>query len=129
MQIAVLDEKANEAMMLKFGRIVDLDRLEGLSVNHIVEDLRSKLRKVEQRREQEVSLIEAQIDSEKRKLAAMTRENTHRLNRLHELRSEKERLEERLNARQKSMVSCFRPLAPIYIYNALIFSNFPCSLK
>ena len=41
MQIAVLDEKANEAMMLKFGRIVDLDRLEGLSVNHIVEDLRS----------------------------------------------------------------------------------------
>ena len=92
-------------MMLKFGRIVDLDRLEGLSVNHIVEGLRGKLRKVEQKRERDVSVIEAQINSEKRKLAAVTRENTERLNRLHELRSAEERLEERLDARQKSMVS------------------------
>ena len=90
--------------MLKFGRIVDLDRLEGLSVNHIVGDLRSKLRKVEQKREKDVSAIDALINQEKRKLAAMTRENTHRLNRLYELRSTKDRLEERLNARQKSMV-------------------------
>ena len=94
-------------MMLKFGRIVDLDRLEGLSVNHIVGDLRSKLRKVEQKREQEVASIEAKINAEKRRLTAVTRENTQRLNRLHELRDTKDKLEERLNARQKSMVSWF----------------------
>ena len=104
-QIAVLNEKADEAMMLKFGRIVDLDRLEGLSVNHIVGELRGKLRKVEQKREQEVALVETKINAEKRRLAAMTRENTQRLNRLHDLRSTKDRLEKRLNARQKSMVS------------------------
>ena len=101
----MLNEKANEAMMLKFGRIVDLDRLEGLSVNHIVEGLHGKLRKVEQRRERDVSVIETEINSEKRNLAAVTRENTERLNRLHELHNAKERLEERLNARQKTMVS------------------------
>ena len=91
--------------MLKFGRVVDLDRLEGLSVNHIVEGLRAKLRKVEQKRERDIAAIEAQINAEKRKLAAVTRENTEKLNRLHELHTAKERLEERLNARQKSMVS------------------------
>lgn len=103
-------------MMLKFGRVVDLDRLEGLSVNHIVGDLRSKLRKVEEKREQEVALIEAKINAEKRRLAAVTRENTQRLNHLHELRDTKERLEERLNARQKSMVSCFlKLLVPVAV--------------
>ena len=112
MQITELNEKANEAMMLKFGRIVDLDRLEGLSVNHIVGDLRGKLRKVEQKREQEVASIEVKINTEKRRLAAVTRENTQRLNRLHELRNAEDRLEKRLNDRQKSMVraSCnFHP--------------------
>lgn len=94
-------------MMLKFGRIVDLDRLEGLSVNHIVEELRSKLRTMEQRAGKDLAAISAQIETENHRLAAVTRENTKRLDRQHDLYTTKESLEDRLNMRQKSMVRLF----------------------
>ena len=100
----MLEDKANEAMMLKFGRVVDLDRLEGLSVNHIVEELSGKLRAVERKRGQEVMAIERKIDTERHKLAAVTREHTKLLRTIDQLHKNKEQLEERLNARQKSMV-------------------------
>lgn len=103
-QIAKLNAKANEAMMLKFGRVVDLDRLEGLSVNHIVEELRSKLRSLEEKAGNDLALLSRNIDAEKQRLAQITRENTRRLNRENELITAKQKLEDNLNARQKSMV-------------------------
>ena len=90
--------------MLKFGRVVDLDRLEGLSVNHIVEELRSKLRMLEQRASQDLATLTAKIDAENRRLAQVTRENTKRLDKQYELYTAKQSLEDRLNSRQKSMV-------------------------
>ena len=93
--------------MLKFGRIVDLDRLEGLSVNHIVEELRSKLRTMEQRASKDLAAISAQIEAENHRLAAVTRENTKRLDRQCDLYTTKESLEDRLNTRQKSMVRLY----------------------
>ena len=100
--------------MLKFGRVVDLDRLEGLSVNHIVEELRSKLRVLEEKAENELVILTRKIDSEKKRLAQMTRENTKRLDRQNELLISKQNLEDQLNSRQKSMVSYY-PFC-IYIY-------------
>jgi len=47
-------------MMLKFGRIVDLDRLEGLHINKTAEDLRMKIEAVERRRAQTVLDMEVQ---------------------------------------------------------------------
>ena len=93
-------------MMLKFGRIVDLDNLEGLGVNHIVEGLRSKLREIQRKGERDVAALESEIRAERKKLAAVTRENTEGLNRIYELRLEMQRQEKRMEARQKSMVSC-----------------------
>ncbi len=92
-------------MMLKFGRVVNLDRLEGLTVNHIVEELRSKLRILEEKAANDLALISRKIDSEKQRLAHVTRENTRRLNRENELITAKHKLEDHLNTRQKSMVS------------------------
>ena len=92
-------------MLLKFGRIVDLDRLEGLSVNHIVEELKAKLRAMEKKANKELASIEAEIAAERRKLAQVTRENTETLRQTHALFTEQTGLEERLNARQKSMVT------------------------
>ena len=46
--------------MLKFGRIVDLDRLEGLHINKTAEDLRMKIEAVERRRAQTVLDMEVQ---------------------------------------------------------------------
>ena len=41
--------KVNEMTVLKFGRLVDLEQLEGLTANHIVEELRTKLRALEKK--------------------------------------------------------------------------------
>ena len=38
------EERVQQAMRLKFGRVVDLDRLEGVATNRTVEELRAKLR-------------------------------------------------------------------------------------
>lgn len=49
-----LEEKSNQMMMLKFGRIVDLDMLETVGVNRNVIELRNKLRLNEQQCEREM---------------------------------------------------------------------------
>ena len=43
-RIGDLDEKCNEMMRLKFGRTVDLDKLETVGVNRNVEELKEKIR-------------------------------------------------------------------------------------
>ena len=53
-QVQELQAAADHAMMLKFGRIVDLDRLEGIHINKTAEDLRMKIEAVERRRTQAV---------------------------------------------------------------------------
>ena len=59
-QVQELQAAADHAMMLKFGRIVDLDRLEGLHINKTAEDLRMKIEAVERRRAQAVLDLEVQ---------------------------------------------------------------------
>ena len=41
--MAILNEKANETMRLKFGRIVNLDALEGLTTNKMIGELEESL--------------------------------------------------------------------------------------
>lgn len=103
-QVAELERRVNEMMLLKFGQVVDLDRLEGLGTNRIVEELRGKLSALEHRTSQELAELEAQMDTERHRLVAVTQENTQRLNQLHELLTTQTQLEQKLNARQKSMV-------------------------
>lgn len=91
--------------MLKFGQVVDLDRLEGLGTNRIVEELRGRLRALEHQSRQDMAELEAQVETERHRLVAVTRENTHRLDQLHELLTAQTQVEQRLNGRQKSIVS------------------------
>lgn len=49
LKVAVLNEKANEMMMLKFGRIVNLDALEGLTTNKMIGELEDSLQQEETR--------------------------------------------------------------------------------
>ena len=46
-KISELDELCNKMMMQKFGRIVDLEKLETVTVNRNIEELKEKLRKTE----------------------------------------------------------------------------------
>lgn len=97
--------KVNEMTVLKFGREVDLEQLEGLTANHIAEELRAKLRAFEQKAAAETASKEAQIQKERHRLASLTRENTQKLNSMAELLETQRSLEETLNHRQKTMAS------------------------
>ena len=43
-RIVEMDEQCNKMMMQKFGRIVDLEKLEQVTVNRQIEELKDKLR-------------------------------------------------------------------------------------
>ena len=45
-------------MRLKFGRVVDLDHLEGVVTNRVAEELRGKLQKQQMEHERELAAIE-----------------------------------------------------------------------
>lgn len=43
----MLEEKCREMMMLKFGRVVDLEQLENVTVNKLAEELQRKIKQEE----------------------------------------------------------------------------------
>ena len=47
LQISELEEKVKNMQMLKFGRLVDLERLENVTVNRTAEELKERLRQQE----------------------------------------------------------------------------------
>ena len=57
-RVSELDAKAKEIMLLKFGRIVDLDRLEGLSVNRIVQELQEQMQAMERKYSRGLAALE-----------------------------------------------------------------------
>lgn len=99
-----MNDSVNCAMMLKFGQIVDLEKLEVLSSNPIIEERRKELRRMEQGGTMELLTMQEKIEQKKRELVEMIKENTIRLNRMHDLITTRTQMEERLDARQKNMV-------------------------
>ncbi len=104
LQVSELEAKVKEMMILKFGRVVDLEKLEGHSTNRIAEELQAKLKQLEQTQRGELVTLEGQIDRERQKLLKVTRENTQRLDRKYSFINAQRSLEHRLNNRQKNMV-------------------------
>ena len=107
LQLSSLNERVNEAMLLKFGQVVDLEKLEVLSSNPMIEEKRQQLRELERQGSREVAAMQARIEQKRKELVRMVQENTRRQNRLYELVTTKRQMEERLDIRQKSMVSLF----------------------
>ncbi|EDO32311.1 predicted protein, partial [Nematostella vectensis] len=98
-----LEEKVRNMMMLKFGRLVDLEKLETVTVNRTVEELKEKLRQAESESARDVAKWDSKIDSYKQKSTQLTRENTQRLDTFTVLLQEKKELEHMLDSRQKSL--------------------------
>ena len=46
-KVATLEEKCREMMMLKFGRVVNLEQLENVTVNKLAEELQRKIKEQE----------------------------------------------------------------------------------
>lgn len=104
-QLSALNAHVNRAMQLKFGQIVDLEKLEVLQSNPAIEEKKDQLRAMDKQARREVNEIQEKIEEKKRELVSAVRANTQRLNRIYSLISVKNGIEERLDARQKTMVS------------------------
>ena len=105
--------------MLKFGRVVDLEQLENLTVNKLAEELQRKIRQHEQAANKELAqlkvtpllhhihyhLLQTRVEQVRDELMAVTRQNTRRLNMMTELLQTQKQLDNKLNQRQRKMVS------------------------
>ncbi|KAJ3110144.1 Cilia- and flagella-associated protein 44 [Phlyctochytrium bullatum] len=58
LKLAELDMRATDVQMLKFGKIIDLEKLERMGVNKNADELREKLQKEDNKRSKEVEHIE-----------------------------------------------------------------------
>merc|ERR1719285_239198 len=96
-EVAELSEKCNQTMMLKFGRIVDIDSLELVTTSRAVEEARESVRQNEMKLARESHKIELEIAALKEKLASKLHDNTHKLNQLSAMKSESDQIQQLLN--------------------------------
>ncbi|XP_040277654.1 cilia- and flagella-associated protein 44, partial [Bufo bufo] len=99
-KIQSLEEKCRQQMMMKFGRLVDLEALQTLSVNTSLEELKMKSAQRQEEMDREIAQWEIQVMETKRGLMEITREQTKKMERLNELLTEKKTIEAKLDARQ-----------------------------
>ncbi|XP_062982990.1 cilia- and flagella-associated protein 44 [Elgaria multicarinata webbii] len=107
-KIERLEEKCNQLMMMKFGRIVDLEALQTLSVNTNLEELRMKTMEKEQAHAMEIKTWEDRILAMRQQLMAVTKENTSKLKQMDGFCIEKMKLEAKLDALQNNLGAEFQ---------------------
>jgi hypothetical protein len=71
--------------ILKFGQEVDLDAIEGMSVNKTADELRAALKKLEARGERELAAWDQRLTEAAAELSRVTKANTEKLARVAEL--------------------------------------------
>ena len=92
-------------MMLKFGQIVDMDKLEVLQSNPVLDEKRVKLDLLEKESLRETRAMNRKVDLKRRELMTVTQENTERNTQKHKLLTRLRDLQGQLDSRQKAMVS------------------------
>ncbi|KAJ3375840.1 Cilia- and flagella-associated protein 44 [Allomyces arbusculus] len=102
-----LEGKCAEVQMLKFGRIVDLEKLERMGMNKAAEDLRQQLAAKEKQYTAKLEKWEKKIAALKKELTASIVTNTERLNTIYDLTQRKKRIESALDAEQESVTAEF----------------------
>uniref|UniRef100_A0A803J8E9 Cilia- and flagella-associated protein 44 n=1 Tax=Xenopus tropicalis TaxID=8364 RepID=A0A803J8E9_XENTR len=107
-KIKVLEERCSQQMLRKFGRIVDLEALQTLSVNTTLEELKIKSSERAQRMDGELAEWEEKVTEAKRNLMEVTREQTRKLQKMNELLTEKKVLESKLDALQTAVGEEFK---------------------
>lgn len=91
--------------MLKFGKIIDLEKLERMGVNKNADELREKLQKEDRKRMKELEEAEMEIANHKERLTEVITKNTERLEKLVSLTEQSKRLENALNESQSSVTA------------------------
>jgi len=96
----ILRGKFEEVQMLKFGQLVDLDKLEKMADNKQADVLKAKVRATENLQLRELTDLDNGIRGAQHEYAEATRENTIRLQRLADLTDQQHTLEMALNSTQ-----------------------------
>ncbi|KAJ3102122.1 Cilia- and flagella-associated protein 44 [Phlyctochytrium planicorne] len=105
LKLSELEMRATDVQMLKFGKIIDLEKLERMGVNKNADELREKLQKEDNKRSKEVEHFEGHLNKLKEDLTNITRENTNLLENIVQLTESRQGLEEALNSSQSSVTA------------------------
>jgi hypothetical protein len=103
--VAKLDELCNKMMKDKFGKLVDIEKLELIAVNQQIEELKQKLAENEFEHERVMQEWLSKINNEKDESIELIKANTLRLNEMYEIMGESKGLEKALDNKQKSLVN------------------------
>ncbi|XP_067402528.1 LOW QUALITY PROTEIN: cilia- and flagella-associated protein 44 [Emydura macquarii macquarii] len=107
-RIERLEENCNQLMLMKFGRVVDLEALQTLSVNTNLEELKMRVMEKEHVQAQELKKWEEIIFELRQRLMMLMKENTSKLQQLNSFCTEKQGLETKLDALQNNLGAEFQ---------------------
>ncbi|XP_045641123.1 cilia- and flagella-associated protein 44 isoform X3 [Ursus americanus] len=106
--ISKMEETVHQLMVSKFGRVIDLEALQTLSVNTTLEELKIKKLRKELTNAKEMKMWEEKIAQVRWKLMMKTKEHTKKLHQMNDLCIEKKKLDSRLNTLQNQQGNAFQ---------------------
>jgi septal ring factor EnvC (AmiA/AmiB activator) len=99
-----LSAKARDVQMLKFGKLVDLEKLEKLGSNKIADELRERIRLEDNQRQKDLQEMEEKLKQERLELMNATKFHTECMEKMLELKKKRKSLENSLNSIELSAV-------------------------
>uniref|UniRef100_A0A8C2N9Z0 Uncharacterized protein n=3 Tax=Caprinae TaxID=9963 RepID=A0A8C2N9Z0_CAPHI len=106
--IQKMEETVSQLMISKFGRVINLEALQTLSVNTTLEELKIKKLRKELSNVKEMKMWEEKIAQVRWELMMKTKEHTKKLHQMNDLCIEKQRLDSRLNTLQNQQGNAFQ---------------------
>ncbi|XP_051006513.1 cilia- and flagella-associated protein 44, partial [Acomys russatus] len=103
-----MEETVRDLMISKFGRVIDLEALQTLSVNTTLEELKIKKLRKELSNAKEIRMWEEKIAQVRWELMMKTKEHTKKLHQMNDLCLEKKKLDSRLNTLQNQQGNAFQ---------------------
>ncbi|XP_054683235.1 cilia- and flagella-associated protein 44 [Grus americana] len=107
-KILRLEEKCNQLIVKKFGRLVDFEAVQAHSVNIRVEELEVQIMEKEYVHSQELKEWEGRILDLQQQLMKLTKENTSKLQQLNSFCLEKQQLETKLDSLENDLGAEFQ---------------------
>ncbi|XP_045758828.1 cilia- and flagella-associated protein 44 [Mirounga angustirostris] len=106
--ISKMEETVHQLMISKFGRVIDLEALQTLSVNTTLEELKIKKLRKELMNAKEMKMWEEKIAQVRWELMMKTKEHTKKLHQMNDLCIEKKKLDSQLNTLQNQQGNAFQ---------------------
>ncbi|XP_039698932.1 cilia- and flagella-associated protein 44 isoform X3 [Pteropus medius] len=106
--IQKMEETVRQLMISKFGRVIDLEALQTLSVNTTLEELKIRKLRKELLNAKEIKMWEEKIAQVRWELMMKTKEHTKKLHQMNDLCIEKKKLDSRLNTLQNQQGNAFQ---------------------